>query len=213
MAAINFNFISNNVKGLKLTKKRIKLFEYFKSKLAASGVLFAQETHSVREIEQKWKDELNGQIFSLNGKSSSCGVFIALFGSKSVIITKEISDNNGRILVLQVKTDDENYLLVNLYNSNTEPEQLETLHKLETIFLKFDMNEYNHIIFSGDFNIFFNASFEATDENAKLKTSTVAKFLELKDKFDLCDIWRIKHPKTKNFTFRQNIILVLSSGD
>ena len=31
----------------------------------------------------------------------------------------------------------------------------------------------------------------------------VGKFLELKDKFDLCDIWRIKHPKTKTFTFRQ----------
>ena len=44
---------------------------------------------------------------------------------------------------------------------------------------------------------------EATGRNAKLKTRTVGKFLELKDKFDLCDIWRIKHPKTKTFTFRQ----------
>ena len=53
MIPINFNFILNNVKGLKLTKKRIKLFEYFKSKLAPSGVLFAQETHSTKEIEKK----------------------------------------------------------------------------------------------------------------------------------------------------------------
>ena len=36
-----------------------------------------------------------------------------------------------------------------------------------------------------------------------LKTPTVGKFYELKDKFNLCDIWRIKHPKTKTFTFRQ----------
>ena len=56
MFAINFNFISNNVKGLKSTKKRIKLFEYFKSKLAPSGPLFAPETHSTKEIEDKWKD-------------------------------------------------------------------------------------------------------------------------------------------------------------
>ena len=82
-------------------------------------------------------------------------------------------------------------------------EQLETLHELETILLKFDAKEYNYIIFSGDFNIFFNASLKATSGNAKLKTHTVGKFLELKDKFDLCDIWRIKHPKTKTFTFRQ----------
>ena len=122
MPAISFNFISNNVKGLKSTKKRIKLLEYFKSKLAPSGVLFAQETHSTKEIEQKWKDELNGQIFFSHGKSNSCGIFIAFLGSKSVTITKEVSDNNGRILVLQVKIEDEIYLLVNLYNSNNEPE-------------------------------------------------------------------------------------------
>ena len=37
MPAINFNFISNNSKGLKSTKKRIKLFEYFKSKKILHG--------------------------------------------------------------------------------------------------------------------------------------------------------------------------------
>ena len=47
------------------------------------------------------------------------GIFIAFFGSKSVTITKEISDNNGRILLLQVKIEDEIYLLVNLCNCNT----------------------------------------------------------------------------------------------
>ena len=167
-------------------------------------VVFAQETHSTKEIEQKWRYQLNGQIFFSHGKSNSCGVFIPFFGSKSVTITKEISDNNGSKLVLQVKIDDEIYLLVNLYNSSTELDQLETLHGFETIFLKFDVNEYNHIIFSGNFNIFFNVSLEATGGNAKLKTLTVGNFLELKDKFDLCDIWRIKHPKTKTFTFRQN---------
>ena len=154
MSAINFNFISNNVKGLRSTKKWIKLIEYFKSKFAPSDVLFAQETHYTKEIEQKWKDELNGQTFFSHGKSNSCGVFIAFFGSKSVAITKKFSDNSGHILVLQVKIDGKIYLLVNLYNSNTEQEQLKTLNKLDTILLKSDDNEYNHIIFSGDFNTF-----------------------------------------------------------
>ena len=90
-----------------------------------------------------------------------------------------------------------------MYNSNTEREQLETLNEFETILLKFDDNEYNHGIFSSDLNTFFNTSSEAVGGNAKLKTCTVGKFLELKDKFDLCDIWRIKHPKTKTYTFRQ----------
>ena len=82
--------------------------------------------------------------------------FYSFFRSKSVAITKESSDNNGHILVLQVKTDDEIYLLVSLYNSNSEPEQLKTLNERETILSKFEANEYNHIIFKGNFNIFFN---------------------------------------------------------
>ena len=90
---------------------------------------------------------MNGQIFFSHGKSNLCDVFIAFFDIKSVIFTKEISDNNCRKLVLQVKTDDEIYLLVNLYTSNTEQEQLETLHELETFLLKYDVNEYNRIIF------------------------------------------------------------------
>ena len=39
--------------GLKLTKNRIKLFEYFKSKLVLSGVCFAQEAYSTKEIGEK----------------------------------------------------------------------------------------------------------------------------------------------------------------
>ena len=115
--------------------------------------------------------------------------FYSFFGSKSVTITKEVSDNNGRILVLLAKIDDEIYLLVNLYNSNTEPVQFEALHDLETTFFKSDVNEYNHIILLGGFNVFFNASLEATVVIAELKTSTFGQFLELKDKFDLCGIY------------------------
>ena len=115
--------------------------------------------------------------------------FYSFFGNKSVTITKEVSDNNGRILVLLVKIDDEIYLLVNLYDSNTEPVQFESLHDLETIFFKPDVNECNHIIFLGGFIVFFNASWEATVGIAELKTRTVGQFLELKHKFDLCGIY------------------------
>ena len=49
---LNFNFITNNVKGLQSSKKRIKLFEHFKGKLGPRGILFLQETHSSPESEK-----------------------------------------------------------------------------------------------------------------------------------------------------------------
>ena len=42
-----------------------------------SRLLFAQETHLFKEIEQKWKNELIGQIFFSHGTSNLCGIFIA----------------------------------------------------------------------------------------------------------------------------------------
>ena len=56
--------------------------------------------------------------------------FYSFFGTKSATITKEISNNNGHILVFQANIDDEIYLLVNFYNSNIESQQFETLHEL-----------------------------------------------------------------------------------
>ena len=40
-------------------------------------------------------------------------------------------DKNGCILILDVKVDDFNFILVNIYNPNTETEQVATLHDLD----------------------------------------------------------------------------------
>ena len=36
-----------------------------------------------------------------------------------------------------------------------------------------------------------------------MKKKSIPKFIELKEKLDLCDNWRIRNPKTKIYTFRQ----------
>ena len=47
------NFISNNVKGIENSLKRLKTFNYLKENISSNGVLFLQETHSSS------KDEIN----------------------------------------------------------------------------------------------------------------------------------------------------------
>ena len=60
------SFITNNVKGMESSKKRLKLMQYFKDKIVSSGVLFQQETHSDTKAEQKCKDHFKGPIFFLS---------------------------------------------------------------------------------------------------------------------------------------------------
>ena len=42
---LNFNFLTNNVKGLQSSKKCVKIFKYFKDKICHRGILILQETH------------------------------------------------------------------------------------------------------------------------------------------------------------------------
>ena len=61
----NYNFISNNVKGIKASEKRLKLFEYLRNKINNNGFVFSQETHLSLKDEQKWKDGFKeSSIFS-----------------------------------------------------------------------------------------------------------------------------------------------------
>ena len=60
---VKLHFISNNVKGLQNSLKRIKIFEYLKNNLGSNGFLLLQETHSSLADEKKWANELKRHIF------------------------------------------------------------------------------------------------------------------------------------------------------
>ena len=65
----DFNFLSNNVKGLQSSKKRLKLFQYFKNKISPKGILFLQETHFSKVMEKIWSDGFNGDLIFSHGKT------------------------------------------------------------------------------------------------------------------------------------------------
>ena len=65
---LNSNFLSNNVKGLQSTKKRLKLFNFLKNNIGPKDILFLQETHSSVETEKKWIDDFKDKIYYSHGK-------------------------------------------------------------------------------------------------------------------------------------------------
>ena len=76
----NLTLLTNNVKGLQSSKKRIKLIEYFRSKLNHNGFLFLQETHSTIKNENSRVNDFNGPVFFRHRTSNSGGVLIAYLG-------------------------------------------------------------------------------------------------------------------------------------
>ena len=64
----NLKFISGNVKGIKKSEKRIKVFENLKNSISPNGFIFLQETHSSVDDKKRWCDELNGNLYFSHGK-------------------------------------------------------------------------------------------------------------------------------------------------
>ena len=106
-----------------------------------------------------------------------------------VLKSHKKQDESGRILILDVKVSDNDFLLINLYNTNKEPEQLNTLSTLCNLLDDITDLHCKNIIFGGDVNIFLNLAFEVCGGNLKIKNKSVANFIHSKESLELCDIW------------------------
>ena len=162
----NLSFITNNVKGIQSIKKRLKLIEYFKSKITTHGILFLQETHSSSDDEQKWRDNFGGNTFFSHDKRN---VLISYIGTHNFVVNNQKTDNDGRILILDVTINNVNFVLINLYNANTETEQVSVLNNLFLLLEKFDVTLEKNLILAGDFNLFLNSKLDAKGGKPAIK--------------------------------------------
>ena len=141
--------------------------------------------------EIKQRDQFNGKLFFYHGKTNACGVAIGFYGSKTTEQINKVPDKSGRILLVDATIDDTVFVLINIYNANTEFEQLETLSDLVSIVDKVKDIQSKNIVLEGDFNVIFDISFESLGGNPCLKEKSIAQLIEFKEKFNLYDIWRV----------------------
>ena len=177
-----------NVNGMQLKTKREKIFTYVKDKIS-SGMCFFQECHSTTESECDWEKNWNGKIYFSHGQSNSTGCAIAFSENLDIRINenKISKDEKGRILILEATYDAKNLLLINLYNANTEKEQLEVLSTLCTLLKNHNQNGNFHTILSGDFNVIFDTILDASGGNPSLKKRSLAKIISLTENLGTCD--------------------------
>ena len=53
-------------------------------------------------------------------------------------------------------------------------------------------------------NLILNPSLDSKGGKPVIEKRTIAKLIQITENLDLCDIWRIRNPKRKRFTFRQH---------
>ena len=97
-------------------------------------------------------------------------------------VSNKKQDESGRILILEVKVSDNDFLLINLYNANKKFEQLNTLSTLCNLLGDITDLHCKNIILGEEFNIFFNLTCEARGGNPKMKNKSVPKFIHNKER-------------------------------
>ena len=131
--------------------------------------MFFQECHSTPDSEKEWKKCWNGQIYFSHGQSNSTGCAIAFSENLDIKIDadKISRDEKGRILILEATYDSKKLLLINLYNANTEKDQLEILSNLCNL-----LSNHNP---DGDFHAYFGVR----NENYPMFISFLFDFIPL----------------------------------
>ena len=104
---------------------------------------------------------------------------------------------------MSIKCNDKKYLLVNIYNENVEQNQVILIKKLDDKLTNFDNLLDHEIILGGDWNFIFNRRLDAEGGNPTLKMNSIAEIRKIMAKYELTDIFRIRYPERRRFTFRQ----------
>jgi len=165
-------------------------------------ITFLQETHCTRELENTWKQEWGGDIVFSHGSSNSKGVAILLPKQADYTILNKEVDNDGRFIIIEIKYENEIYVLINIYapTQNHENEQIHVINKIRDSLAPY---EGGNIILGGDLNLALNPLKDK--KGGSTTTLTCNKYrtelLALTDALNLTDIWRMKNGETFLFTW------------
>ena len=198
---VDFKLLSLNARGIRTFEKRKAIFSW----LGKSGadICFLQETYSTREVENIWRKQWKGDMFFAHGSCHSRGVSVLVKFDLDFKLQSVKADSQGRFILLVATIQDSPYVLLNIYAPNKSNEQCDFFENMSEEVRSVLSSELNYsIVIGGDFNVIVNQELDGQGGNKRRKFS--AKTVEdLCVEHDLVDIWRIRNPTAKRFTWRQ----------
>ena len=192
--------LSLNCNGLNNKLKRTSVLSWLTSN--HKGLTFLQETHSSKAVELDWnKYASDYNIWYSHGTNRARGVCTMIPKQLSYKVVKQISDENGRFLLLHTFIDNSEFVLVNLYAPTKDnPEE-------QKLFLNFVREHLCYflgkkIIMGGDFNIYMNPELDKKGGICEKQSECSVILQDLVDELNLCDIYRLQNPDKHRYTWR-----------
>ena len=116
-------------------------------------------------------------------------------------------DNEGRYVIIEADVQSSNFLFVNTYAPNKVQEQCRFFDNLNKAIENFVVDKENKIIIGGDFDVTLDSNLDCAGGNPSNKVP-IKNIQDIRLDFDLVDIWRIRNPDIKRFTWRQKKLFI-----
>lgn len=185
-----------NVRGINNKDKRRRIFQWCKTHKL--DIAFLQETYITEQKKNEVTKDWNGlSIHTLSNSSHSNGISILFRKTLNVEILDNHSSQDGRILLVNTKINNEYFSLVNVYAPCTN----ETAKK--SFFNKCIkwVNDYafdnNYLIVAGDFNCIDDPK----DRYSQIVDLASNTFRKMKTSLSINDIWRQVNPTKIAYTY------------
>ena len=175
-------------------EKRLKTFQWYYSRNI--DVALTQETHSCSDTEKAWRDGWDGKIYFSHGTSSARGACIFIRSHVQHEIHKEISDPNGRYVILDITLDGVRTTMASIYAPNDDDPEffIEVRNKIE------GLTNDNRII-GGDINLVLNLLLDKKGGKNSTHTKSQKVVRDWMESTDLVDVWRTLHPNDLKYTW------------
>ena len=143
-------------------------------------------------------------MFSSHESANSGGVAILIKNGVDCLVHSCILDPSGRFIIVKVEIDDKVHALVNIYAPNRDKDLNMFFKNIQKVIRDEDIDcEENIITISGDFNCPLHPVMYKKRGVMTPRKTVVESIGCLQSEFDLVDIWRIKNPDTKSYTWSQ----------
>jgi len=187
--------ITFNANGLGEKSKLGKVINWIKR--YKPQIIMLQETHCEGNRSDWYKELWKGECFHSTGSSNSTGASILLSSELDYEIVNKVLHRDGRYVILDMIIDEKKYLLGNYYGPNLDcPDMLKEFLDLLTA------NNGQEVIAAGDYNFVCNVAMDKLGGRPRTHEKSKTLLFEYCNNMDLIDIWRVKHPLLKEYTWR-----------
>ena len=182
------------MRGLNIKEKRKEIFYSLRDK---AEIICLQETHSTLEVEKEWSSQWGkGRTIFSHGTSRARGVLLHVKDCSGIQVKESIVDEHGRFLIVQIESEGVKFCIVVIYAPNDDQPDF-----FSTVFRKSETME-GHRIVLGDFNLVLNPELDRSTKkcNNNAATDYVLEYIESNN---LADIWRLRNPNRKHYSWRR----------